>query len=56
MCCLNQKMRRLNHVNIIQFLSLQQNNYPDLPLEDRPRSQDADLNQSPYVEMMKPRV
>ena len=63
MCCLNQKRRRLNHVNIIQFLSLQHIHYADVSFEDRPRSrkplqlsQDADLNQTQYAEVMKPRV
>jgi hypothetical protein len=56
-------MRRLNHVNIIQFLSLQQIQYADLSFEDRPRSrkplqlcQDADLDKTPYAEVMMPRV
>jgi hypothetical protein len=63
MCCLNKKMRRLNHVNIIQFLSLQQIHYADLTFEDRPRrrkplqlSQHADLSPTPYAEVMMPRV
>lgn len=63
MCCLNQKMRRLNHVNIIQFLSLQQIHYADLSFEDRPRSQkplrmsqDIELNPVIYAEVKKPRV
>ena len=63
MCCLNQKMRRLNHVNIIQFLSLQQMNYADLSFEDKPRSQkplqvsqDVELNQVIYAEVKKNRV
>lgn len=53
----------MNHVNIIQFLSLQQIHYADLTFEDRPRSrkpiqlnEDADLNQTPYAEVMMPRV
>jgi hypothetical protein len=56
-------MRRLNHVNIIQFISLQQIHYADLSFEDRPRSrkplqlsQDADLDKTPYAEVMMPRV
>ena len=63
MYCLNQKVRRLNHVNITQFLSLQQIQYADLSFEDRPRSrkplqlsQDADLDKTPYAEVMMPRV
>ena len=56
-------MRRLNHVNIIQFLSLQQIHYADLSFEDRPRSQrplqvsqDVELNQVIYAEVKKHRV
>jgi hypothetical protein len=56
-------MRRLNHVNIIQFLSLQQMNYADLSFEDKPRSQkplqvsqDVELNQVIYAEVKKNRV
>ena len=56
-------MRRLNHVNIIQFLSLQQIHYADLSFEDKPRSrkplqlsQYADLDKTPYAEVILPRV